>query len=60
MKISLIPNDWTKLRQYLQRIVTTKFFAPDIKKGISQTDAGAVKNELWVDTANGHTIKLGQ
>lgn len=60
MKISLSPGDWTKLRQILQRLCATKYFVPDMKRGISQEDAGAVKDELWVDTSNGNTVKVGQ
>lgn len=60
MKISLRSGDWTKLRQILQRIVVTKLLVPDIKKGTSQSDAGAGKNELWADTDDNYTIKLGQ
>ena len=32
---------------------------PYIKSGISQANAGAVANELWSDTSDGNTIKLG-
>ena len=58
--ISLIPGDWTKLRQLLQRIITTKYFASDMKQGIDQSDAGAARGELWADTNDNYTIKLGQ
>ena len=37
----------------------TKYLAPDIKKGVSQLDAGAVKGELWSDTNDDNTVKLG-
>lgn len=37
----------------------TKYLAPDIKKGVSQLDAGAVKGELWADTSDNNRIKLG-
>lgn len=60
MNISLSPGDWTKLRQLLQRLFMTKYFVPDIKKGTSQADAKAAKDELWVDTSNGFTVKVGQ
>lgn len=60
MNISLSPGDWTKLRQLLQRLFMTKYFVPDIKKGTSQTDAKAAKDELWVDTSDGFTVKVGQ
>jgi hypothetical protein len=59
MNISLSNNDWTKLRQLIQRIFMTKYLAPDIKKGVSQLDAGAVKGELWADTSDNNRIKLG-
>jgi hypothetical protein len=60
MKISLTPGDWTKLRQILQRLFATKYNAADMKRGISQQAAGAVKDELWIDTSNGNIVKVGQ
>ena len=60
MNISLSPGDWTKLRQLLQRLFITKLFVTGIKKGTSQTSAGAVKDELWVDTSDNYTVKIGQ
>jgi len=60
MNISLSPGDWTKLRQLLQRLFMTKLFAPSIKKGTSQSNAKAAKDELWADTSDNYTVKLGQ
>jgi hypothetical protein len=60
MKISLTPGDWTKLRQILQRLFATKYFVPDMKRGVSQQDAGAVKDELWIDTSDNYRIKAGR
>jgi hypothetical protein len=58
--ISLSNNDWTKLRQILQKIFATKHLAPDMKQGTSQSAAGAARGELWADTSDGYRIKLGQ
>jgi hypothetical protein len=60
MNISLVPGDWTKLRQILQRLFVTKYVAADMKRGATQEEAGAVKDELWVDTNDGFTVKIGQ
>ncbi len=60
MNISLSPGDWTKLRQLLQRLFVTKLFVPTIKKGTSQADAKAAKDELWADTSDNYTVKVGQ
>ena len=57
--ISLTPGDWTKLRQIIARIITGRFMAGGIKKGTSQQDAGALKDELWVDTNDNNTVKVG-
>ena len=58
--ISLSPGDWSKLRQVLQRMTVNKMFMRGIKKGTSQSEAGAAKDELWVDTSDNYTVKLGQ
>ncbi|MDD5457871.1 MAG: hypothetical protein PHF37_00535 [Phycisphaerae bacterium] len=60
MKISLTPGDWTKLRQILQRLFATKFSVPDMKRGTSQQNADAAKNELWIDTSDNFRVKAGE
>ncbi len=60
MNISLSPGDWTKLRQLLQRLFSTKYLAADIKKGTSQANAKAAKDELWVDTSDNYRVKVGR
>ena len=60
MNISLTPGDWTKLRQLLQKLFVTKLFVPEIKKGTNQSNAGAAKDELWADTSDNYTVKVGQ
>lgn len=34
-------------------------FAPNLKQGTNQGNAGAVSGEIWVDTASGNVLKLG-
>lgn len=60
MNISLVPGDWTKLRQILQRLFAMKYVASDMKRGTTQQEAGAAENELWIDTSDGFTVKIGQ
>ncbi|MEN6306557.1 MAG: hypothetical protein ABFD91_02275 [Anaerohalosphaeraceae bacterium] len=59
MSISLTPGDWTKLRQILQRLFTTRFVATEMKRGTSQQNAGAAKDELWIDTSDNNRVKAG-
>jgi len=56
--ISLSDGDWVKLRQILQRFFSTKHLFPDVKRGISQEDAGAQVGEMWVDSET-NTMKIG-
>ena len=60
MSISLSKGDWTKLRQIIQRIIKTRLIFSQMKTGTSQTDAKAAKDELWADSNNDYTVKLGR
>lgn len=52
-------NDPIRTRQEIDNIKNNKRKMPGMKKGISQSDAGANADELWCDTSDGNTVKLG-
>ena len=58
-KTDRLRSDIARLQVKIQDLSFRCHF-PNMRSGTSQDDAGAAKGELWADSGDNYTVKLGQ